>query len=217
MPKNFVFFYQDDEFGISILKGAKAALKAAQVHPATKVSYLANTTYFKGAAQKIKDANPDAIGFFATGPATLQLIRDLGVEFLANKVLYAVSSVGDDTTVKVLKDKGLNIILGQLVPNPKTSQLPIMKEYREELKKQGLKKNLFSLETYITTSITFDLMSKISEPITMQKMIDQIEKTKDYAFKGLTLTFNPDTRSLANYMWINTGEGPWIEKKITPE
>ena len=110
LPKNFVFFYQDDTFGISILKGAQEALKQAKMPPGLEVSYLANTTFFKDAAQKIRSANPDADRVLRDGPATIQLIRDIGVEFLANKNLYAVSSVGDEATVRVLKDKGLNVI-----------------------------------------------------------------------------------------------------------
>ncbi len=216
-PKNFVFFYQDDAFGMSILKGAREALKQAKMPPGVEVSYLANTTYFKEAAQKIRNANPDAIGFFATGPATIQLIRDIGVEFFANKNLYAVSSVGDEATIRVLKDKGLNVILGHVVPNPETSMLPIVKEYREQIKKQGQKENVFSLEAYITTSITFDLMSKLSWPITMEKLIRQVEQSRGYEFKGLTLTFNPQTRSLANYLWIDAGDEQWIKREISKQ
>ncbi len=213
-PKNFVFFYQDDEFGISILEGAQDALKKAHVAPSTEVSYLANTTYFKGAAEKIREANPDAIGFFATGPATLQLIRDLGVEFFANKIIYAVSSVGDTATVKVLKDRGLTMIIGHVIPDPKTSTVPIVEEYREELQKQGLKEDVFSLETYITTSITFDAMRALKGEITMQKLIDHFENMKNYEYKGLILNFNPQRRTLAHHLWIDIGEGPWIEKTI---
>ncbi len=213
-PKNFVFFYQNDEFGISTLKGGRQALKDADVAPATEISYLANTTYFKGAAQKIRQANPDAIAFFAIGPAVLQLIRDLGVEFLANKVLYAVSSVGDVATMKVLKDRGLQIIVGQVVPDPETSELEIVQEYQNELKKQGLTPTVFSLESYINASVTFDVMKNINEPITMQKIVDYFEAMKNYTFKGISLNFNPKTRSLARYLWINSGEGPWIEKNL---
>ncbi len=201
-PKNFAFFYQDDEFGLSILEGAKQGLKDAAIAPATEVRYQANTTNFEAAAAKLKEDNPDAIGFFATGPATVQLIRDIGVEFLANKILYAVSSVGDTATIKVLKNRGISLIMGQVVPDPDTSKIPIVKEYRRELKKQGLNEDVFSLETYITTSLTFDAMSKVGQPLTMQNLIAYFEKMKNYDFKGLTLTFDPKTRSLAQSLWI---------------
>lgn len=217
LPKNFVFFYQDDQFGISILNGAKRTLKKEGVTPGVEVSYLANTTLFHEAAQKIKNANPDAIGFFATGPATLQLIRDLGVEFLANKTLYAVSSVGDEATVKVLKEKGLSMILGQVVPNPITSDIEIVKDYRQQVKLYGQKENVFSLEAYIVTSITLDLMKAIEGPITVDKVLKKVESLKQYNFKGLTLNFNEKNRSLAYDLWIDTGEGEWVKKRIEQE
>ena len=217
LPKNFVFFYQNDEFGISILNGAKEALEKAGVPAATQVNYQANTTFFKNAANQIRQANPDAIGFFATGPATLQLIRDLGVEFFANKILYAVSSVGDTATLKILKDKGLKLIMGQVVPDPLTSKLPIVKEYREEIKKQGLTPNVFALESYITSSITFRAIKRVEGPLTMDKLIEQFEKMKNFDYKGIILNFNPKTRSLTSQYWINTGEGPWIEQIVSEQ
>lgn len=212
-PKTFAFFFQDDEFGTSILEGAREGLKGKN-STATEVRYQANTTNFQSAADKIKEANPDAIGFFGTGPAVLQLIRDLGIEFLAQKVLFAVSSVGDTATLKVLKERGISLILGQVVPDPITSTLPIVKEYRKEANKLGIKEDVFSLESYITTSLTFDAMNKVTEPITMQKLIDHFEKLDNYSYKGLTLSFNPAHRSLAQYLWIINKDGTTHEMTI---
>jgi branched-chain amino acid transport system substrate-binding protein len=212
--KNFLFFYQDDSFGLNIIQGARQVLKAAGVPQAHEISYAANTTYFKDAAEKIKKANPDVIGFFATGPATLQLIRALGIDFLATKQLYGVSALADAVTLKVFNTKGLKITLGRLVPNPRTSSKQIVRDYREQLYRAYKKEktpNSFSLEAYIGTSIALDLMSKIPGPLTQQALLEQIESVKEYMFKGLKLNFNPRTRSLGNYMWISTPENEWFE------
>ncbi len=71
-----------------------------------------------------------------------------------------------------------------------------------------------AMREYIKTSITFDAIQNIKGPLTMQKLIDYFEQMKDYEYKGLTLNFDPEKRSLAHTLWINTGEGPWIEKRI---
>ncbi len=212
--KKFVFFYQDDEFGTGVLEGAKDALKTMKNTQATEVGYQANTTSFESLATKIKEANPDAIGLFATGPAVLQLIRDLGVEFLANKILFAVSSVGDAVTKKVLQERGISLIMGQVVPDLTTSTLPIVVEYRKELAAQGLKEDVFGLEAYINTSLTFNAMNSVSEPITMSKLIEHFEQMKQYEYKGLTLTFDPKSRSLGQNMWIINKNGTAHEMKI---
>ncbi len=104
--------------------------------------------------------------------------------------------------------------IGQVVPDPKTSMLPIVKEYREEIKKQGLKPNVFALESYITSSITFRAIKRVEGPLTMDKLIEQFEKMHNFDYKGIILNFNPKTRSLAHQYWINTGEGPWVEQLV---
>jgi branched-chain amino acid transport system substrate-binding protein len=211
LARSLTFFYQNDSFGISILEGGRAATKGVKDLTVTEVPYSINTTIFTDAADAIKKANTDVIAFFATGPATIQLIRDLGIEFLASKTLYAVSSVGDEATLSTLKDKGLKVILGDVVPNPAHSTLEIVKQYRQEVKKAGLRESVFSLEGYIVTSITLDLMKKIKGPITMESLIKQLTSLKNYPFQGLTLTFNPKNRSIANYFWIATHEPEWLE------
>jgi ABC-type branched-subunit amino acid transport system substrate-binding protein len=216
--KNIVLFYQNDSFGIDTLNGARSVLKEYKATvQVNEIPYNATTTFFKEAGNKIKEINPDVIGFFSTGPAALEIIRALGVEFLASKQLYAVSAVGDDVTLKVLKDIGLDITLGQVVPDPERSNLQIVQEYRDTLSKgyySEKRPNAFSLEAYIATSITLNFMTNIKGLITQQALINEIEKVKNYSFKGLHLNFNPATRSLLNTMWISSIHGNWIEVQL---
>ena len=76
--------------------------------------------------------------------------------------------------------------------------------------------DLFSLEAFIATSVLMDMMNRIPSPITREKIVTQLESLDHEKIEGLTLTFNPETRSLARYVWIETEqEEPWIQKKIS--
>ena len=46
-------------------------------------------------------------------------------------------------------------------------------------------------------------------------LVNVIKTIKNYQFKGLTLTFNPQTHELAHMLWLDTGKAQWIEQKIT--
>ncbi len=106
--------------------------------------------------------------------------------------------------------------MGAAVPNPRTSQLEIVKEYRKDMDKYGYDYDVFSLEGYIGTSILIDAIKKIKGPVTREKIMQQLEGLKDYKFKGLTLTFDPKHRDLARHVWIETGDNvEWAQQDVT--
>jgi branched-chain amino acid transport system substrate-binding protein len=59
--KRVAILYQDDEFGLDILKGTEAALKEANLPLVEKTSYKRGATEFASQMQRIKGANPDLI------------------------------------------------------------------------------------------------------------------------------------------------------------
>lgn len=214
--KKFAFFYQDDAYGSEPLEVAHQELKKRGITSWTDIPYLRASTDFSKQAETIKQTNPDAIGFFSAALPTKEFIRQVGVDKLANKVLFGISFLGEESIRRFLKRQGLNIIFGAVVPNPKISTLEIAQEYRQEMDKNQYSYDVFSLESYIGTSIFVDALKKIKGDITIDAIRKQIESLKDYNLKGITLTFNPQHRDLTNFVWIETGElDEWIKKDIT--
>jgi branched-chain amino acid transport system substrate-binding protein len=213
--KRFAFFYQDDAYGKEPLKAAHQELKQNGITSWTDVPYQRNSVDYKEQARKIKEAQPDAIGFFSTGQATRELIRQIGIDFLTNKQLFGISFLGEASFRRFLKKHGLKVLFGAVVPNPKTSNLEIVKEYRAAMDANNYPYDIFSLEAYIATSILMDVMQQITPPITKEKILEKLEQLKEYDFKGLKLTFDPERRDLARYIWLESGgDKEWVQKKI---
>lgn len=59
--KRVGIIYQDDEYGLDVLRGAEAALKEAGLQLVEKTSYKRGATDFSSQMQKLKAANPDLI------------------------------------------------------------------------------------------------------------------------------------------------------------
>ncbi len=211
----FAFFYQDDAYGKGPLKAAHEELERKGIKTWTDVPYQRNSVDFKEQAYKIKKAQPDAIGFFSTGQATRELIRQVGIDFLTNKQLFGISFLGESSFRRFLNKHGLKVLFGAVVPNPQTSDLEIVKEYRAAMDANNYPYDIFSLEAYITTSILVDIMQQIIPPITKEKILQKLEALKEYDFKGLKLTFDPERRDLARYIWLESGDDQeWVQKKI---
>ncbi len=211
----FVFFYQNDAYGLGPLKTAHEALKEKGVKDWVDVPYLRGSTDFKTQVAKIKEALPDAIGFFSTSQATRELMRLLGVNYLRNKYLFGISFLGEEPFRRFIEQHGIKILFGSVVPNPRTSNLPIVKEYRKAMDLANFPYDVFSLEAYIATTILIYALNHIEGPITNDKILEKLESFNNFKLKGLDLTFHPEKRSLSKYIWLESGDNvDWERKPI---
>ena len=211
----FAFFYQDDAYGQEPVKAAHETLKSLGITEWVDIPYTRAAIDFTKQAQIIEEKQPDAIGFFSTGQATQELIRQIGIPTLTNKQLFGISFLGEQPFRRFIKQHGLEVLFGAVVPNPYTSELEIVKNYRTAMDANNHPYDIFSLEAYITTNILADILKKIGKTPTKDNIIKYIETLKNYTFKGLTLTFDPQRRDLAQYVWIETGKNvQWIQQEI---
>lgn len=214
-PKKVALFYQDDSYGIPIKNVARNIFKEHGITNIIEVPFVRNDLNFKEQAQKIKDFDPDAIGLMGTAISAQGLIRQMGVEQLTNKHMFGPSPLASAKVQKFLHAKGLKLIMSNIVPNPETSTVQLAKEFRENAQKESVVVDVNSFEGYLNASLLGYLLEKIDGKVTTEKLIKAAEEIKDVDFKGIQLNFNPSTRTLAKYIWINIGEGiPWIKKEI---
>ena len=213
--RKFAFFYQDDDSGRSAIKQAEAFLKKRGLNNWTTVGHTRSAIDLKEQAEKIRLVQPDALALFSVVSPTLEFIRHIGLSALANTKLFAFSSLGTDSFKYFCKRNGLDTMIACVVPNPRTSQLPIAQEYRDACDKTKARYDTFSFEAYVETSILIDVLSKLETPYTKEKVKAVFEAYKDYQFKGLNLSFNPKTHTLMNKVWLYNGdEQEWVEKDV---
>ncbi len=212
--KRFAFFYQNDAYGLGPLEAAKITLSKMGLTDWVDIPYTRNEFNIESAVAKIKETKPDAIALFSTGVATSELIRRLGSENLTTKVLFTISFAADNAFKSFARSKGVNIIFAHVVPNPEESDIPLVKEYREGIKKTGALTSTFSLESYIAMSIFAHAAEKISKSnnkITKENMITALESIKDLDLDGIKLNFDPESRELSQTVWLDTGASEWLK------
>ena len=212
---NFVFFYQNDSFGQGPLEGARKKLKEAGIKKWTELPYNRNDISFTSQAMKIREVNPDVIGLFCTPIAAIELINQVGIENIATTKFLGISDMAEKSFKEYIKDKGLTCTIVMIVPDPLKSDLEIIKEFRENAKKYYVPISTSSLEGYINASLFIELAKHIKGSITKESLIKSAqENMKNRVYKGLKLNFNPETNELSNTLWLDTGMGEIIEKKI---
>lgn len=211
--KRFALFYQNDAYGLGPLATAHEMLKAHGITDWVDIPYNKIAPNFEEAASLIKKAQPDAIGFFSVASVTEELFRVLGIETLINKKLFGISFLAESTLRKFLKDHGLFMLFSAVVPNPRTSDLEIVKEFRALMDANNYEYDIYSLEGYIGTSLYLEALKSLKDNAS-DKLIQYFESYKDFKFKGLTFTFYPPHRSLSQSVWLELSDNQWKEIKV---
>ncbi len=201
--KKFAFFYQDDAY--EPIDGAHHILKKRGITEWTDVPYLRGSTDFTEQIEHIKQAEPEAIGLFSTASAAQELFRQIGIDYLANKKLFGISFSSEKSIRLYAKHHGIDILFSSVVPNPRTSQLEIVQDYRKAMDASFYAYDNFSLEAYIGTQLLIQILEDIgSPPFSSKKILEHLEALNKFQFKGLTFTFNPQRRDLSPSVWLET-------------
>jgi ABC-type branched-subunit amino acid transport system substrate-binding protein len=212
--KRIALFYQEDAYGLDALEAAHATLKRFGITDWIDIPYLPGSTDFKKQIDTFKEKMPDSLGLFSIAQPTQEFLRQTGTENLNNKIIFAPSMLGSQTIRSFAKRQGINILFSAVVPNPAESTASIAQEYRKQMTALKYEFDTFSFEAYITTSLLIDALQHTQKP-TPQAVKKYLESIKDYDFKGIPLSFDPEHRTLSTKIWIETGaDEPWIEKNI---
>ena len=89
----------------------------------------------------------------------------------------------------------------------------IAKEFRKNMISRGTNISSNTLEGYISGALISDAINKMLPPFTSKKIMTHFESMKNYNFKGLNLTFNPEKRDLSQPIWLKTQDLKWIHYK----
>ncbi len=209
--ERFTFFYELGEYGNSALAIVRALLPQLGIHTWSEVGYARNMVGTQVLADKIKETQPEALGLFSSSLVTKDLVRELGAEVLGVVKLFGLDPLYDGLFDTFIREAGMSCIFCRILPDAATSKLPIVEDYRTAMKREGAAYTDPSLEGYVGMSLLIHALRTVPAPLTRQTVMAFFEKMKNYNYKGLTLTFNPQTRDLMHTVWLDLGDGTVLQ------
>lgn len=211
----FTFFYQNDSYGRGALEEAHAALKELGIEKWTDVAYMRGQLVLNDQAKAIMDSRPDTIMFFSTGAVTQELLRIIPLQRIVGSELCVLSPLNESSFRAFVKSIGLKLTYGQVMPDPRRSELEIVREYRKAMDTAGFGYDTPSLEGYVAGALFIELLKRAAGNFSKEHIMSLAEQLVDTNFKGLELSFDSATRSLAKYVWIEPVDGAeWIQVPI---
>ena len=184
--KEIAFFTQRDGYGDAGFVGGIAALKRHGLKDENAVvhaRYERNTLAVENALANILFASPPPravimVGAYAPCAKFITLAKESGMEAL----FLNVSFVGSAPLARELGKMAPHVIVTQVVPHPQEKDLPIVKEYHEDLQKmdQSATPTFGSLEGYIASRIFVKALENVKGLPTRENVIDALEGLKTF-------------------------------------
>lgn len=208
--KKFAFFYIDDSYGLPIAQDAHEELKRQGITDWLDLPHTRTSPNFDKMIRDIKEYVPEAIACISVEFLIAELIEKLSPQFFSSTKLFSVSAMNGQSFERFLAQRGIKQILSSVVPDPFTSDLEIAKEYRENTKARGLTLSINGFEGYVVGALMSLAINSVKPPVTKEKIMEFFESMNKYKFKGLELTFNPESRDLSQPVWIRTLDNKWV-------
>ncbi len=207
-PAEIAFFTQRDGYGDAGYVGGFAALKKHGLQDelaVLHVRYQRNTMAVENALADIlmSDPLPRAVilvGAYAPCAKFIRLARESGLRML----FLNVSFVGSESLAAVLPPQTDGVLVTQVVPDPFTSKLPLVTDYRADLEllEPGSRPSSVSLEGYISARILLRALQGSEPPLNRERIIDLLENLGSFEL-GLDqpLLLSPDQHQASHRVW----------------
>ena len=190
--KKISVFYQNDDYGH---EGYVSLLQVLKEHNLTlqgEGTYKRNTLSIQHAFREIKHSKPEAIIMVGAHQANSLFIKTARkYPSFSNTIFCNISFGNADAMVKTLNYQTKNLLFSQVVPNYKTNQKPVIKEYRQIMKKYAPEQKLefISLESFLVAKIITTALNKITGILTREKFLQILRNLPKDTLDGINLDF----------------------------
>jgi branched-chain amino acid transport system substrate-binding protein len=207
-PEEIAFFTQRDSYGDAAFTLGMTALQShGLIDPRTilHVGYTRNTLAVESAvANLLMAGNPPRavvmVGAYAPCAKFIRLCRNSDLSSL----FLNVSFVGSNSLAEALGKTDAHIIVTQVVPDPSDDSVPIVREYRADLKAidSSASAGFGDLEGYIAARILTLALEKIQGPPTREAVVDALEGLGQFDIGlGKTLYLSRTEHQASHRVW----------------
>jgi branched-chain amino acid transport system substrate-binding protein len=199
-------FYQNDSYGSAGLQGIERALAKRGMQLVSKGTYERNTLAVMGGMKDIYRADPEAVVLVGAYPACAEFIKLSKAKVNENLTFCNISFVGSESLQSALGAYGEDVIISQVVPDPKDPSMPLVREYMQAMRQyqHGAALSFTSLEGYIAGKLFAEIASSVPGELTRDAFIASMQATGSFDLGGLVLTYGPEDHQGLDSIYLTT-------------
>jgi len=201
----FAVLYQNDAFGLDVLGSAEEAIRKGGGTLVAKGAYEKNTTGVESAVKTIAAANPQAVIMIANTAASAEFLKQSRAA--GNLAQYVALSTSDGAQIARLigNDKAQGLALTQVVPDPNSRTVPLIREIHENLLKfpqKDVSANHTFVEGYLGAKTLGEALRRAGPNPSRKKLRDTLEAMREYDAGGLFIGFAPEKHAGSRFVDI---------------
>lgn len=202
--------WTDNAFGKDGLAGAQESMRKRGQQLHADASIAPDLSNLAQAVQKLSAAEPNSIIMITAGAPTVSFIKAYRKVNRATR-FYTLSVMGTQATLRALGDDGVGVVVTTVVPFPWSQSLPLAREYRQALEKNGFKDNVsfIGLETYINAKVLVEGLRRAGKDLTRQRFISALESIRRLDIGGFEVDYGKGVRQGSKFVdltYIGQGE-----------
>lgn len=191
--RKIAVLYQDDGFGKDSLAGYEKAMKDRGLAPLAAVKYDRKDLNVTEAVAAIAKTNPQAVVMACTPKACSDFVKQ--TKKLGQQPQFiTLSNVTSDEFVKMLGEDGRGVAVTQVVPNPWSSALPLVKEFQQVVqdtkKSLDVKVSYSSFEGFVAAKLAAEGLKRAGPNLTREKFVAALEGMKEVDLGGMTVRYS---------------------------
>ena len=201
----FAILFQNDAFGLDVLASAEQAITRAGGFLVAKGSYAKNTTEVEAAVKTIGAAKPQAVIMIANTAASAEFVKQSrAAGYFAQFVALSVTDAAQVVS-RIGADKAEGLVLTQVVPDPNSRAVPLIREVQDNFAKfapKDVTANHTFVEGYLGAKVLVEALRRAGPNPTRKKLRDTLEAMKNYDAGGVFITFSANRHAGSRFVDI---------------
>jgi branched-chain amino acid transport system substrate-binding protein len=194
-------FYQDDGFGKALLSEVQKAAQAENLPLTIEVNVNPAQPDFTAAAQAIAQARPQAVILCTAGGTFTNLIKAMQ-QTASKPSFYGFSVASLDVINKELQDKARGVILAQIMPSLRSTNVSVVREYLELLQKKSPEAvpSASQFEGFVHARLLVEGLRRTGRDLNTDSFIRTMEGAGDIAFGPFRARYSPESHNGSAYV-----------------
>ena len=198
--------YFDNPFGKATLAAFDAAAKA---HNNTAWKAFLVTETPEGVARAVDEIaawQPNALTSLSVGAMGIPFYKALRARVKAPA--FSISFLGSRPLLAALGDAAKGITVAQVVPNPDSVAVPVVKAYQAALQRvQGSAPGYSSLEGYVSARLMIEALRRAGRAASREKLVEALHSMRPFDMGGFELRYGPQDHSGTDFVELTYFNG----------
>ncbi|MBL8481997.1 MAG: ABC transporter substrate-binding protein [Rhodocyclaceae bacterium] len=200
----FAVLYQNNSFGRDALTGAERGIAKAKLKPVLAQGFDPEKPDFAAVVAEIVKGGTDSVLLFATETPAVAFMKELRKASQTTQVA-TLSNNATSSFTRGLGELGRGTVVTQIVPNPSSTSIPIVKEITAIAKAKGMADvTPAMIEGYVGAKVLAEGLRRAGPKVTRASLLDALNGLKNYDVGGMTMNYSADHHDGADFVELST-------------